>query len=250
MARRFRDLFMSAQEAVAAGLADEGVTVVFDATVPCADLENRIMHLRPLPEEMNPIDLEDCRGDADHETAHFKYTDIKVLKEALQDAKGCPFLKLLINVIDDGRIERLMTKAYFGCGENLANSGDRALEKMREQDDGSEDGRKRRAMAALTLLVFGHDRKRAIRMVGEDVDGLLDGLNDIMDGMSTMTTTEQVVSKALEVKERWKEWAQDLTPPPPSPGGEGGEGEPKPKKGKKEQPKGSGESDKEEDEKK
>jgi len=249
MASRFRDMFMSAQEAVAAGLADEGVTVVFDATVPCADLENRIMHLRPLPEDLGSIDLEDCRGDADHETAHFKYTDINVLKKALQEAKGCPFLKLLINVIDDGRIERLMTAAYFGCGENLANSGARALEKMREQDDGSEDGRKRRAMAALTLLVFGHERKKAIRMVGEDVDGLLDDLNDVMGDMGTITTTEQVVRKSLEVKERWKEWAQDTSPPPPPPGGAGdSEGKPKPKpkpkKGDKEQPEGSGGSEK------
>ena len=48
-----KDLLQSAQAVVSAGLLGEGVKVVFDAEIPHADLTNRVMHLRPLPDEVS-----------------------------------------------------------------------------------------------------------------------------------------------------------------------------------------------------
>ena len=214
---RFRDMFMSSQEAVAAGLAGEDVTVLFDAKgAPCADLKNRIMHLRPLPEEMSPIDLEDCRGDADHETGHFRFTSLS----ALESSRRCNFLKLLINIVEDGRIERLVSARWYGCAENLANSGSRALERMHENSDGSESDRRRRTMAGLTLLAFGHSRSKVLRMVGEDTDELFKEIDDLLPGVESLPTTHDVVSLCEKIRERWIHWA-DKEPPPPAEGGKG-----------------------------
>jgi len=200
----------SAQGVTASSLAGMDVHVVYDAKdAPYADLKNRVMHLRPTPDELSSIDLEDLRGDCDHESGHFKHTDIT----ALEDIK-CPFLKLLINVVEDGRIEKLITDEYYGCGENLANSGGRAIDRIRESRDSSEESKRRRALAGVTLLTFGHERSKVLRMVGEDVDELFDEIDDIIPTLKGLPTTYEVVTKSKELKERWSHWAKSDTKSP------------------------------------
>lgn len=224
---RIKDYFMSAQESVAAGLAREGVTVVFDAKdAPYADLKNRVMHLRPLPDEMSPTDLEDCRGDADHETAHFMFTDIDALKIVQRD--GCPFLKILVNVIEDGRIEREISDRYFGCAENIANSGERAIDELLEKVDGTDKTTFSKAFASLSALAFGKPEEQVLERFGADCEPYLDEIREHLGDIGDLRSTFEVVDKAKAIREIWRRHAdkfdEETPEKTPKGGAEGGGG--------------------------
>lgn len=207
------DKVMSAQSVVAAGLSGIGVKVVYDAKdAPYADLENKVMHLRPIPDDLKPQDLEDLRGDCDHETAHFKYTNIKAVKKI-----KCPLVKVITNVIEDGRIEYLLSEEYFGCSQNLLNSGQRAIANIIKNDDGSEEYRRRRALAGLTLITFGNPIDKVLDILGEDLGVLYKDIEDIIPTLHGLSSTFEVVTKAREIKNRWKKWANDHRKPKPKP---------------------------------
>lgn len=52
-----------------------------------------------------------------HEAGHIKYTDFEVLKKPA--VKNSAFLFSLFNILEDCRIEQLMSKMYIGVAENL-----------------------------------------------------------------------------------------------------------------------------------
>ena len=61
------------------------------------------------------------RGYLDHEAAHVRWTDWSVLEDGrFQD----PFLKTLLNIVEDVRVEKRMASAFQGSRENLLRIAD------------------------------------------------------------------------------------------------------------------------------
>jgi len=61
------------------------------------------------------------RGYLDHEAAHVRWTDWGVLEDGRWRE---PMLKTLLNVVEDVRVEKRMSAAFRGAGENLARIAD------------------------------------------------------------------------------------------------------------------------------
>lgn len=193
-----KKLLMSAQQSVCAGLLGEKVKVVFDATVPCADLKNRIMHLRPMPDKINDTDILHLRADCDHEMGHFGVSDVNVFG----DIKN-PLHQLLMNSIEDGFIERWVTERWFGCGENLRKSNAKLYKEMRAEATGDEDCVKRRSISALQLIAFGHEMPFIYKTLGDDIALMLAQVEDLFPELRAITNSHESLRLAEEVDKRW-----------------------------------------------
>lgn len=187
------NLLMSAQQVVAKTLAGEDIEVRFDAEVPHADLLNRVMHLRPIPDELDRDQLVHVRADCDHELAHFKWTDPDAIKDESK------LVQTITNVIEDGMIERNLSKLYLGCAENLAESNRLLLAEHKEKAPALQ-----RALIGLTQLTFGYDLPTVLDMVGEDAQEHFDTLpDDLLDDLHEIEDTYQSVEAAKRVIEAW-----------------------------------------------
>lgn len=223
MPRSLRDKLMNAQQAVASGFTARGVEVRWDAKdAPYADLKRRIMHLKPLPEELTKKDHEDVQGHVDHELGHLLFTDPKV-------THADPLTKAVLNSIEDGRVEKEVAERWFGMGENLERSGKRALKELRKQAiEGDNMSIGVRTIVGLSLLAKGHKLKQVITSVGRDTEELFQYLQDCgaLTDIDKLETTEDSARMAGVVAKRLREAKYDPPPPPPGPGdGEEGDGD-------------------------
>jgi hypothetical protein len=207
---------------VSAGLLGEGVKVVFDADVPHADLTNRVMHLRPLPEEISEEALLHLRADCDHEMGHFGFTDPKAL-ENCAEAKTRPIVRLLGNAIEDGYIERRVSERWLGCAQNLAASNAAIRRELREKfesEDLAEDdilnARRALAVSGLTILAFGGTLEEVYATFGDEIAPLYVSVADILPKLSEVKSTRDSMRLAVELANRWR-WGRDEEPPAPKP---------------------------------
>lgn len=195
-----RNNIASAQEYMVSALVAEGIKIVFDAKVPYADLTNRVMHLRPQAETLRPVDLVILRGDCDHELGHFLHTDA-------MDLLTAPFVSQIQNLIEDGRVERLVSDKWLGCAENLRESNKIALDELL-MECGKFDGwsRRRRAMAGLQLVAFGDSIEDVYDRLGEDLVVEYEPILQVLEVFPRLTSTKDTVEPATLIARAWSGW--------------------------------------------
>ena len=188
---------MSAQEVVASTLSGTDVSVVFDADSPYADLTNRVIHLRPVPDQLSEEAIEDIRGDCDHELGHIIHTD----PDALVGLKG--LVLKATESIEDGRVERLVGAEWLGCGENLEHSGARAVSRIAANKTDEELNRRARALCGLSLLSYGHSLEFVADSLGVDTLPYYDQVNEPLSRLGGCKSTASVASLASEIVSAW-----------------------------------------------
>lgn len=208
-----RDSLQNAQSIVSAGLLGEGVRVVFDATTPYADLTNRVMHLRPLPEEVSAEALLHLRADCDHEMGHFAFTSARALEGITR-----PIVKLIANAIEDGVIERKVSDRWFGCAQNLAASNAQIRAELREKLNEPVNGLRALAINGLQMLAFGNTLDEVYTAFGDEIAALYEPVADLIPRLSLIANTHETVAIAAEFADRWR-WGRTE---PPSASGEDG----------------------------
>ncbi|MBQ4126211.1 MAG: VWA domain-containing protein, partial [Desulfovibrio sp.] len=150
---------------------------------------------KPTPEAMTLM-----RGYLDHEAAHVRWSDWEVVAHTGTDR----YLKHMLNVIEDVRVERLMGAAFGGARQNLHDiavllfGGDR----WKDQYKILADGRARARAASLLSLSWALYRFRSM-----DVPELKPGLkaaSDVLDAVrpSTRPAMERALSRWLK-KNGW-----------------------------------------------
>jgi len=197
---------MSAQEVVASTLVGKGVTVVFDAESPWVEIHNKVMHLRPLPEHLDENDLEDVRGDCDHEIGHLKFTDPNAFSVITRR-----LVHVIANAIEDGRVERLMAAEWSGCGENLERSGARALAKIVAAATDETANVRSRVVCALSLIAYGSSAVAAASRLGVDTLSELDVIGEFIGRIQACSSSADAVALAVEVANRFC-WRTDESP--------------------------------------
>lgn len=90
-----------------------GVHVRIGGSDACTD--GNMIQLPSLPVDCGEELLLLVRGFIDHESAHIRYTDFKVFKEAALDA----VTKNLFNAIEDWRVENRLAAVFPGCRHNF-----------------------------------------------------------------------------------------------------------------------------------
>lgn len=125
MTTRAIQVLETASEKVARMMTATGVTVQFHPAckIPCADPKTLSVVLPPLPEKLTDEEEAKLRGALDHEVAHILFT---------KSATGTPenLGKLagtmdghILNAVEDGRVNRLISDRFIGSGENILTEG-------------------------------------------------------------------------------------------------------------------------------
>ena len=190
---------MSAQEVVASTLSGIDVSVQFDADSPYADLTNRVIHLRPIPDQLSDEDVEDIRGDCDHEIGHIIHTDPAELAKVSRK-----LTRKIVDAIEDGRVERLVAAEWLGCGENLERSAERAITRIVSNRSDGELNRRVRALCGLSLLSYGRTTAEVATTLGADVAPYYHGIDHSQ--FAQCKNTADVAALATEIADLWS-WA-------------------------------------------
>jgi len=189
---------MSAQEVVASTLSGNDVSVVFDTDVPWADLTNRVIHLRPVPDELSAEAVEDLRGDCDHELGHIIQTDPAALSTVKRH-----LVKTITESLEDGRIERLVGAEWLGCGENLERSARRAIERIAANRADDELNRRARALCGLSLISSGWSTEETVSTLGDDIKPYYDKLGKLIVDIRRCKSTRSVIEMAGLIAAAW-----------------------------------------------
>ncbi len=197
-----RSALMNAQQTVTAALLDEGITVVFDADVPRADLRARVMHTRPLPVEVSEDDLLHLRADTDHEMGHFAWSD----PDALEESASRPLLALVHNSIEDGFVERKLSARWLGVSQNLARSNEVVTARIRATAKGTALGRQERSIHALQFLTLGESPERVCERLGDDLTESIGQLGDLVPALAVVDSSATALEVSQKVLARWR-WA-------------------------------------------
>ena len=100
--------------------------------------------------------LEVMQGHLDHEAAHIIYTDFDVWDSVAREGKK---LVIILNGVEDPRVERKMVELWRGSGVNLRNSCEWCLRKVSAEDKDTQkrpwDGVSRFSQFAYALSVYG-----------------------------------------------------------------------------------------------
>jgi len=206
-----RAKLMNAQEAVVGGLLGADVKVVADTDVPYADLKNRVMHVRPLPEEVSADDLLHLRADVDHEMGHFGATDVELIESVQR-----PLLKLIFNTIEDGFIERWVSDRWLGCAQNLKESNRKIIAEIKRARSAAVENRRARAISALQSIVFGIDKSKVVHDLGDDIAPLIAQIDDLLPDLPKIQNTAMSLVAAKKILDRWS-WADPKPQEQPKP---------------------------------
>ena len=144
---------VSVSESVVASFSRQGIRVVFDSS-PSADLENRVLHLPPLPFDLDEETMTLFRGHLDHELGHFLFTDPCIVKKVYR----FPCLFSIFNSIEDAFVEREMSSRWIGCEKNLEKSLDIILKQRKDRKVTQHT----KALCALFLISKGWSISEAL----------------------------------------------------------------------------------------
>lgn len=123
------------------------IKVVFGSKVPITT--GKVIYLPTIPNDASKDFLTVVQGHLDHETAHVLFTDFEVLKTIdLNDKK----LYLLVNGLEDSRIEKEYCDVWQGAHYNLKKSLEWALIKMVERQNGTNRWDELRSISRLIYL--------------------------------------------------------------------------------------------------
>jgi cobalamin biosynthesis protein CobT len=189
---------MSAQQVVASTLSGANVSVVFDTDVPWVDIEGKVIHLRPVPDQLSDEAIEDLRGDCDHEVGHIIHTDptaFSVLKRQVA--------RRVAIAIEDGRVERLVGAEWFGCGENLEKSSARAVARIAANATSDEANCRARAICGLSLISYGRLPESADSSLGGGLSEIYRPIQDLLPDVSQCGSTAEAAKLAIKITNAW-----------------------------------------------
>ena len=161
--------FMKSLPIVASALGDKyGVKVEIGGSEAFTD--GRTVYLPELPLDAPDDLLLLARGYIDHEAAHVRYTEFALLRDTTDIS---PLAHWIQNLLEDVRIEHLMSERYSGCASNL-----RALAKKLFIDDATTVKTKKPSFeATITTWLIKTVRGWDFPEIADDILPLTHALN-------------------------------------------------------------------------
>lgn len=191
-----------------------------------------LVNLPYIPDNATMELVDAIQGFLDHEVAHILFTEFPVMEEAMKVGAGG-----MLNLIEDSRIEREMTKRFQGSGENLSRMGKFFLDKYTtpKMNAAIKSGNTKELIAVLTVpLVRAMAGQQIFAEFMKDkmhhVEEINDKIKDLAGRIEGATSTRDCLDLATTIVKRLRDGAAvpppapdpAAAPPIPMPGGSGG----------------------------
>ena len=152
-----------AQEGMVAMFGDLGYKVEFQAdATPCVNLDEKVVMFPIMPEDISVEAHKLRRCWTDHENAHILFTDKRVNKPEGR-------LGDLLNIIEDGRIEREFGKQYAGVKMNLEYGNDFHGQELMARLDADDECTQQKRELCEAFMALKH------MALGSPIEDILDG---------------------------------------------------------------------------
>lgn len=201
--------------------AETGVSVKFDPHCKCprANVIRKSITLPAIPDKLTEIETIKLRGNLDHEVAHVLFTKDM---QGVVGQKTPGLLGTLENLVEDGRINRLMSDRYPGSRKNIRGmyrqAEIEAVSIMQAVTDPAEKEAAER-MAAGFIAIYRHvtrdDELADMIAVGHQLYQTIP--QALIDELEAVENYEDVASAAVGVRD----WLYDPQPEPEPQEGEG-----------------------------
>lgn len=191
-------------------LAGKGITVTQQGITAYvrSDASGRpvLVNLPYMPDNATEELIQAIQGFLDHEVAHILFSDFSLMSKA--GGHKSPVGNML-NIIEDTRIERLMTERFEGSAYNLGKTGKFFLDKytVPKMHEAIAEGDNDKLMAVLTVPLV---RAMAGQLVFKDfmkdhmgvVAPIYDKIKDLESRIAKATTCQDALDLAREVIKR------------------------------------------------
>lgn len=191
-------------EAVARSMSENfGVKVLSGG--PQFMTDGKTIVIPPFPEEADAEVEVMFKGGLDHETAHVIYSDFDALKKAIGDPMEkdpekleiSPKMKDLANMIEDIRIEKLMSDAYYGCAQNIEDLNRLTVKRNM---DGVGVSKFRDLALAMRAQATGGPVTRYTK--DPDVVAVFEDLQDLVVEIPKVASTQEAIDLAVKIYKR------------------------------------------------
>lgn len=191
-------------EAIPSALLGYSVPIVWGAESVYVDLETRTIYLSEPEGDRIEDALTLIRAWVDHEAAHLRFTEVA----ALGDLR--PGVRLILNAIEDGRINRLIGELYPGCKQNIGFADEFYIRSLVAEGDPEV-----LATVGLICLAQGASLREVMGRIAFNVGSarLLRIVKDITALFPQMTCTADAAAHAQAIFDRW---AEERASGPPS----------------------------------
>jgi hypothetical protein len=188
-----------AQEGMVAMFGDLGYTVKFeDGACPSVNFETKVVMFPILPEDISVEAHKLRRCWTDHENAHILFTDRRVHKPEGR-------LGDLLNIIEDGRIEREFGKQYSGVKMNLEYGNEYHIKELlaKSKDLTEHQATLTEAFIGLKKLSMGDSYEDVMKTHPNILLEMLEPISDELTHLPGKKNTMAALNVAKKVDDIW-----------------------------------------------
>ena len=186
-----------------------GVTVEIGGSEAYTD--DKTIHLPALPLDSEPELITMIKGYCDHESAHIRETDFKILRKA----KLTPFQHNLFNILEDWRVEERLSARYPGCRENFRH----LIQKLFGTQKAGDTNPAFSILNTILLTVRSWSvdaiilrRESVAKTMERHYPGLRKALDGILDRMrDSCKDTGDCIRYTLELEQAILQWCSEQT---------------------------------------
>lgn len=187
------------------------------------------VNLPNLPENAGDDLIDAIHGFLDHEVAHILFSDFATLEKSTKSGFG-----QLHNLLEDCFIEKMMSRRFAGCGQNLRSTHEFFIRKVIEPAiaKANSSGNKDEALSHLTVpmmraaagqFVFQEYLAKNAVINAEILDPVRKMLGSLLDEVAGMESSQDAFDLAKRMHDRLKKPPEPKPKPEPKDEGEKGE---------------------------
>ena len=166
----------------------------------------KAIYLPVIPEGASDEFLDACAGFLDHEVSHNLFTEMDKMKEANKLGKKHG---IMLNALEDPRVEMEMVKLWRGCKVNLRNCREWSLKQLTERwDELSDFGKLVQSIVVRTSCDDDHWFVKDKITSDQTLMERLELIKEFTDNITKLTSTgealelaKQIITKLQEVEE-------------------------------------------------
>jgi cobaltochelatase CobT len=163
----------------------------------------KTIYLPVIPEGASDEFLDACAGFLDHEVSHNLFTEMPIMKEAQKIGKKHG---IMLNAVEDPRVEQEMVKLWRGSKVNLRNCREWSLKQLSNRwDELSDFGKLVQSIVITTSCAEDHWFVKDKITPDEELAKRLESIKELTDTIPKIASTREAFELAKQIIDKLKE---------------------------------------------